>query len=108
MRKRGFRPGPTQTGLNGRQKMARGWKFLNYVVEGLYYPYSENKCADQLRSYCATHAKSRFSHNEAHIVCVPLVKTLLLVTLSWSVGHYVVSVTVYNGMSYLILESKLL
>ena len=35
------------------QKMARSLKFRITVVEGLYYPYSENKGADQLRSYCA-------------------------------------------------------
>ena len=33
--------------------MARGLKFRIWVVEGLYYPYIENKGADQLRSYCA-------------------------------------------------------
>ena len=33
------------------QKMARGLKFRMEVVEGLYYPYSENKGADQLRGY---------------------------------------------------------
>ena len=33
------------------QKMARGSKFRVYVVEVLYYPYSENKGADQLRGY---------------------------------------------------------
>ena len=33
------------------QKMARGLKFRIKVVEGLYYPYSENKGADQLRGY---------------------------------------------------------
>ena len=44
------------------------------VVEGLYYPYSKNKGADQLHSNCATDlrlcfriCKSWFSHNEAHI-----------------------------------------
>ena len=31
--------------------MARGLKFCIYEVEGLYYPYSENKGADQLRGY---------------------------------------------------------
>ena len=31
--------------------MARGLKFRTYEVEGLYYPCSENKGADQLRSY---------------------------------------------------------
>ena len=34
------------------QKMARGLKFRIKVVERLYYPYSKNKGADQLRSYC--------------------------------------------------------
>ena len=33
--------------------MARGLKFRIQKVEGLYYPCSENKDADQLRSYCA-------------------------------------------------------
>ena len=32
-------------------KMARGWKFWIKVEEKLYYPYSENKGADQLRGY---------------------------------------------------------
>ena len=32
-------------------KMARGWKFWIYEVEGLYYPSSENKGTDQLRGY---------------------------------------------------------
>ena len=35
------------------QKMARGLKFRILEVDGLYYPSSENKGADQLRSYCA-------------------------------------------------------
>ena len=34
------------------QKMARGLKFRVYIVEGLNYPYSENKGTDQLRYYC--------------------------------------------------------
>ena len=33
------------------QKMARGLKFRIWKVEGLYYLYSENKGADQLRGY---------------------------------------------------------
>ena len=44
---RGFRPGPTTIGPH---KMARNFKFRIQVVEGLYYPYSENKGADQRRS----------------------------------------------------------
>ena len=34
------------------QKVARGWKFWIKKVEELFYPCSENKGADQLRSYC--------------------------------------------------------
>ena len=33
------------------QKLARGLKFRIKEVEGLYYPCSENKGADQLRGY---------------------------------------------------------
>ena len=33
-------------------KRARSLKFRIEVEEGLYYPSSENKGADQLRSYC--------------------------------------------------------
>ena len=51
MRKSGF---PTRSDTNlavQPQKMARGLKFRLNVVEGLYYPCSENKGADQLRGY---------------------------------------------------------
>ena len=34
------------------QNKARSLKFWMYVEEELYYPYSENKDADQLCSYC--------------------------------------------------------
>ena len=34
------------------QKMTRSLKFWVYVEEELYYPSSENKGADRLRSYC--------------------------------------------------------
>ena len=34
------------------QKMARDWKFWIEKVEESYYLCSENKGADQLRSYC--------------------------------------------------------
>ena len=47
---------PTRSDTNRAvqpQKMARGMKFRIFVVEGLYYPCSENKGADQLRMYCA-------------------------------------------------------
>ena len=45
---------PTWSGTNQAvqlQKMARGLKFRILKVEGLYYLYSENKGADQLRGY---------------------------------------------------------
>ena len=32
--------------------MVRGWKFHIYKVEELYYPCSENKCADQFTVIC--------------------------------------------------------
>ena len=32
------------------QKKARSLKFWMYLEEELYYPYSENRCADQLCS----------------------------------------------------------
>ena len=35
-----------------QQKIARGLKFRITEVEGLYYPCSENKGADQLPPYC--------------------------------------------------------
>ena len=47
----GFRLGPTHARLYPL-KMARGLKFWISEVEGLYYLSSENKGADQLRSYC--------------------------------------------------------
>ena len=34
------------------QKIDRNLKYRNYVEEELYYPSSENKGADQFRSYC--------------------------------------------------------
>ena len=46
---------PTRSDTNRAiqsQKMVRGWKFRIYKVEKLYYLCSENKGADQLRSYC--------------------------------------------------------
>ena len=55
------------------QKMTRGWKFRIYKVEELYYPYSENKGADQLRSndlrLCfRIGKKSGFIHAAAHMI----------------------------------------
>ena len=46
---------PTRSNTNRAvqsQKMVRGLKFWIKKVEKLHYPYSENKGADQLYSYC--------------------------------------------------------
>ena len=46
---------PTRSDTNQAvqsQKMVRGLKFWIQKVEKLYYPCSENKGVDQLRSYC--------------------------------------------------------
>ena len=53
--------------------MARCLKFRIQKLEGLYYLCSENKCADQLLTaklicvFAFAYAKSRFSHDAAHI-----------------------------------------
>ena len=43
---------PTRSDTNRSQKIVRGCEIWIYKVEKLYYPCSENKSADQLRSYC--------------------------------------------------------
>ena len=62
---------PTRSDTNRAvqpQKMAIGLKFRIKVVEGLYYPCSENKGADQLLIYFVfAYAESRFSHDAAHM-----------------------------------------
>ena len=69
---------PTRSDTNRTmlsQKMTGGLKSRVKEVQGLYYLCSENKCADQLRGYRAAdlrlffaYAKSRFSHDAAHLV----------------------------------------
>ena len=56
------------------QKMARGLKFRNKKVEGLYHLCSENKGADQLRGFreadlrlCFRICKRLVSHDAAQI-----------------------------------------
>ena len=50
------------------QKMARCLKFRVKEVEGLNYPCSENKGADQLRGYLRfAYAKCWFSHDTAQM-----------------------------------------
>ena len=53
MRENRYSGFPTRSDTNQAvqpQKMARGLKFRIYKVDGLYYPSSENKGADLLRS----------------------------------------------------------
>ena len=67
---------PTRSDTNRAvqsHKMVRGLKFQIKEVEGLYYPYSENKGADQLRGHREAGlrlyfriCKNRFSHDAAH------------------------------------------
>ena len=57
------------------QKMARGLKFCIKEVEELYYLWSKNIGADQLTAkliciFVFAYAKSRFSHNKAHFICI--------------------------------------
>ena len=47
-----FRPCPTQTGLYSHRRWLVAGNFGLKKVEELFYPCSENKGADQLRSYC--------------------------------------------------------
>ena len=61
---------PTRSDTNRAvqpQKMARDLKFQIQEVEGLYYLCSENKGAEQLRGLFFAYAKSRFSHDAAHL-----------------------------------------
>ena len=48
--------------------MAIDLKFRIKVEEGLYYPYSENKGADQLSSYCAPNLRLCFRICENPVV----------------------------------------
>ena len=59
------------------QKMARGLKFRILEEEGLYYLFSDNIGADQLRGYreadlhlCFCICKKPYSHNEALLVSI--------------------------------------
>ena len=56
---------PTRSDTNWAvksQKMPRGLNFRIKEEEGLYYPCSENKGADQLRGYRETDLRLFFSH----------------------------------------------
>ena len=45
-------PTTSDTNQPVQSQMLRGWKFWILKVEELYYPCSENKCADKLDGYC--------------------------------------------------------
>ena len=76
------------------QKMARCLKFRFYEVEGLYYPCSKNKGADQLRGYRKADLRlcfricKMFSHNEAHILIIWLKSYLINVKDAFQNFHY--------------------
>ena len=59
---RGFRPGPTQTGLYSHRRWLEAWDFGFRKEEGFYYPCSENKGADQLRGYREADLRLCFAH----------------------------------------------
>ena len=73
--------------------MARDLKFCTLEVEGLYYPYSENNGADQLRSKSAplfSHLqKFGFqSHNEAQMkVTVYSKKLMSMMYIFYIINH---------------------
>ena len=89
--------------------MAGGLKFRVLIEKGLYYPCSENKGADQLRSYCAAdlrlcfcvfvfaYAKSWFSHNEAHFGSVNSILTYLYFGLIVMFTYSVLCTDFYTG-----------
>ena len=79
----GFQPGPTLTRPLHPQKIARGLlKFQILEADGFYYLCSKNEGADQcvtarliyvvtpqlICAFVFAYAKSRFSHDVAHII----------------------------------------
>ena len=92
------------------QKMARGLKFRIKIEDGLYYPCSENKGADQLCSYCAAdliscavtaqlicifvfaYAKSRFSQiiMLTHPCNIDPLKLHFYSVKLWCTGQYII------------------
>ena len=49
------------------QKMAGGLKFLDLEIEGLYFPGSENKGADQLHLYSTANLRLCFRLSKKHV-----------------------------------------
>ena len=85
------------------QKIVRGWKFWISKVEELYYPYSENKGADQFCSYCKADLRLCFrlckllvfpcgsSHSNAE----QKVKDCLLASII-AIQYYYITILLYN------------
>ena len=75
----GFQPGPTQTWLYSHRRWLQAWIF-GLRSRGIVLYMWENKGTDQLHGYRAAdlhlcfsiHAKSRFSHDTALILCISL------------------------------------
>ena len=58
---RSFRPGPTQIGRAATEN-GYGFEISHFEVEGLNYPSSEQKIAEQLRGYCEANLRLLFSY----------------------------------------------
>ena len=76
------------------QKQARSLKFRIYEEEGLYYPCSENKGTDQLRSYNKADLRLCFclgKYGAAHIIqCILIAAKLKLSFFDvLDIGHFV-------------------
>ena len=87
---------PTRSDTNRpvqSQKMVRGWKFWIKKVQELYYPCSENKGADQLRSYCKADLR----------LCFCLCRLLVFLC-----GGSYISMFLFSKWSILILTTILL
>ena len=80
------------------QKIAGDWIFWNKKVEELYYPCSENKGADQLRSYCE--ADLRLCFRICRLLrCVPLPEWTgmdLITGMDYRNGHLYVSLSTFH------------
>ena len=77
------------------QKMVRGLKFCIYVEEGLYYPCSENKGADQLHGYREADLRLCFRPSNLMVfLCSGSFKTF---------NHCLLTVVIYSKANTIIL-----
>ena len=83
--------------------MARGLKCRIKELEGLYYPCSENKVADQIRGY---RSGSGFSHDEAQIKLHQLIVGVTSFIHDWITIITSMNITRKTPEPYEILISK--